>query len=87
MDPKIRSFACLPVFKHVLAEGRDRGVAIHIHPRHGCMVQQAPGSQLLVGGSSAHLGQGDLEVKLERKETACEHQICYAFDTMFISLF
>lgn len=51
------------------------------------MVQQAPGSQLLVGGSSAHLGQGDLEVKLEKKETAYEHQICYAFDTMFISLF
>lgn len=85
MDLKIRSFACFSVFKGVLAEGKDQ-VYCNSYTSQTCM-QQAPGIQLLVGGSSAHLGQGDLEVKLEKKETAYEHQICYAFDTMFISLF
>lgn len=50
-------------------------------------MHQAAGSWLLLGGCSAHLGQGDLEVKLERKEMACEHQICYVFDKMLILLF
>lgn len=58
---------------------RLRCIAIHIH--------QASGICLLLGGCSAHLGQGDLEDKLERIEIAYEHQICYVFDTTFILLF
>jgi len=50
-------------------------------------MHQAPGNWLLLGTCSVYLHQGDLEVKLERKETACENEIFSVFDIKFISWF
>lgn len=53
------SFECLP------AERRAQ-VFCNSYTSQAC-THQAPGNWLLLGGCSAHLCQGDLEVKLERK--------------------
>lgn len=84
--PKIRIFGWLVFFFQVFAS-RKKGSGILRFIYIPGMYALGTWKLVPLGACSAYLGQGDLEVKLERKEIACENQIDYVFDTKFISSF
>lgn len=84
MDPKIRNFVCFSSFKHVPAE-RGAQVYCNSYTSQAC-VHQAPGSWLLLGGCSAHLGQGDLEVRKKRNGMWTSDMLCFWYNVHIVVL-